>query len=152
MEDVVNNMRIDDITISSPRTGTRRNSDSASFSSATSANDPTVAHRVAERLTSLFVDENSRQRENIAEGTDQFISAEVEAARVRLEETEARLEDYKRKYGGQLPEQMQSNVAMLQTLQMQIQALNESINRDRAGAVGRRAAAGRPDGRAGRRW
>ena len=131
MEDVVTNMRTKDIKVSAPRTAARRNSDAASFVVGFQAEDPRVAHRVAERLTSLFVDENTRQRETIAEGTDQFLTAEVQSARVRLEETEARLEAYKRQYGGELPQQLQSNLGALQNIHMQTQSLTESINRDR---------------------
>ncbi len=77
------------------------------------------------------MDENARQRESIAEGTDQFLAAEVETARARLQETEKRLEAYKKQFGGQLPEQMQTNLSALQSLQTQMQGLTESINRDR---------------------
>ena len=130
MEDVVSRMRSRDIKVSSPRSAARR-SNAASFTVGFQADDPRVAHRVAERLTSLFVDENARQRETIAEGTDQFLTAELQSARTRLEETEARLEAYKRQYGGELPQQMQSNLTALQNIQMQVQSLSESINRDR---------------------
>ena len=132
MEDVVTQMRSKDISVSPPRSAQRRNSDAASFVVGFNAEDPRIAHQVAERLTSLFVDENARQRETIAEGTDQFLTAEVQAARMRLEETEGRLEAYKRQFGGQLPEQLQSNLTALQNIQVQIQSLGESINRDRS--------------------
>ncbi len=131
MEDVVSRMRTRDIKVSSPRSAARR-SNAASFTVGFQSSDPRMAHRVAERLTSLFVDENTRQRETIAEGTDQFLTAELQSARMRLEETESKLEAYKRQYGGELPQQMQSNLSALQNIQMQVQQLSESINRDRA--------------------
>jgi polysaccharide chain length determinant protein (PEP-CTERM system associated) len=130
MEDVIAAMRRD-IDVSNPLGASRRN-EGTSFTLSFTAEDPRLAQRVAERLTALFIDENVRQRETIAEGTDQFLSAEVETARVRLEETEGRLEEYKRQFGGQLPDQLQSNLSGLQGAQTQIQTLNESISRDRA--------------------
>lgn len=129
MEDVVTRMR-KDINVSVARAQSRR-PDGLSFTLTYSSTDPRTAHRVAERLVGLFVDENARQRETIAEGTDQFLAAEVSTARARLEETERRLEAYKRQYGGQLPEQLQANVTALQSVQAQVQTLNESISRDR---------------------
>ncbi|HTV00107.1 MAG TPA: hypothetical protein VMF13_06195, partial [Luteitalea sp.] len=132
MEDVVTQMRSKDISVSAPRAGARRNSNAASFVVGFSSSNARVAHQVAERLTSLFVDENTRQRETIAEGTDQFLTAEVDSARLRLEETEGKLEAYKRQYGGQLPDQLQSNFGALQNAQVQAQSLNESLNRDRS--------------------
>lgn len=130
MEDVVLRMRRD-INVSVARTQSRR-AEGLSFTLSYSSTEPRTAHRVAERLVGLFVDENARQRETIAEGTDQFLAAEVTAARARLEETERRLEAYKRQYGGQLPEQLQANVSAVQTAQGQAQALDESIARDRS--------------------
>lgn len=129
MEDVIAAMRRD-ISVSDPVGASRRN-EGTSFTLSFTAEDARLSQRVAERLTALFIDENVRQRETIAEGTDQFLSAEVEAARQRLEETEQRLEAYKRQFGGQLPEHLQSNLSALQGVQLQIQALNESISRDR---------------------
>ncbi len=130
MEDVVAAMRRD-INVSEPLGSSRRN-EGTSFTLSFTATDPRLAQRVAERLTALFIDENIRQRETVAEGTDQFLSAEVETARLRLEETERKLEAYKRQFGGQLPDQLSSNLSALQGAQMQIQSLNDSINRDRA--------------------
>jgi polysaccharide chain length determinant protein (PEP-CTERM system associated) len=130
MEDVVTQMRRD-INVGLPR-NTARRTDGLTFTLSYSSLNPRTATQVTERLVSLFVDENARQRETIAEGTDQFLAAEVSAARARLEETERRLEAYKRQYGGQLPEQLQANVTSLQAVQTQIQALNESIDRDRS--------------------
>jgi len=130
MEDVIAEMR-KDINVTDPLGASRRN-DGTSFQLSFTADDARLSQRVAERLTALFIDENVRQRETIAEGTDQFLSAEVEAARQRLVETEQKLEAYKRQFGGQLPDQLQSNLTGLQGAQTQIQSLNDSISRDRA--------------------
>lgn len=130
MEDVIGAMRRD-ISVSNPLGASRRN-DGTSFTLSFTADDPRLAQRVTERLTALFIDENVRQRETVAEGTDQFLSAEVETARLRLEQTEKRLEAYKRQFGGELPAQLTSNLSALQGVQSQVQSLNESIGRDRA--------------------
>jgi polysaccharide chain length determinant protein (PEP-CTERM system associated) len=130
MEDVVTQMRRD-INVALPR-GTSRRTDGLAFSLSYSSLDARTAFRVTERLVSLFVDENARQRETIAEGNDQFLSAEVEAARGRLEVTERALEAYKKQYGGQLPEQMQANLTALTAAQGQVQGLTEAITRDRS--------------------
>jgi polysaccharide chain length determinant protein (PEP-CTERM system associated) len=129
MEEVVNEMR-KDISVSVARAASRR-PDGLSFTLAYTSTEPRTAFRVTERLVGLFVDENARQRETIAEGTDQFLAAEVVTARTKLEETEKKLEAYKKQFGGQLPEQLQANVTSVQNAQTQVQALNESITRDR---------------------
>jgi polysaccharide chain length determinant protein (PEP-CTERM system associated) len=134
MEDVVERMR-KDISVTPPRGASRRNQ-GTSFSLSYTTTNARTAHRVAERLTSLFIDENIRQRETVAEGTDQFLSAEVTTARQRLEETERKLENYKRQYGGELPQLLQTNLTVLHNAQTQIQSLTESIERDRAEIAG----------------
>ena len=95
------------------------------------SDDPRTAMRVTERLASLFIEENLRDREVLAEGTNQFLEAQLEDARRRLVETEHKVEDYKKQYDGQLPEQREANMQGLHNTEMQIQALVDSLNRDR---------------------
>jgi uncharacterized protein involved in exopolysaccharide biosynthesis len=86
--------------------------------------------RVTERLASLFIEENLRDREVLAEGTNQFLEAQLEDARRRLVEHEKKLEEYRRQFAGQLPSQVDANLQVLQSSQQQIQNLAESLNRD----------------------
>jgi polysaccharide chain length determinant protein (PEP-CTERM system associated) len=90
-----------------------------------------TAMRVTERVASLFIEENLRDREVLAEGTNQFLEAQLEDARRRLIETERKVEEYKRQFSGELPEQRDSNMQGLHNTEMQLQALTESLNRDR---------------------
>jgi uncharacterized protein involved in exopolysaccharide biosynthesis len=50
--------------------------------------DPLMVMRVTDRLASLFIEENLRDREVLAEGTNQFLTAQLEDARRRLIEQE----------------------------------------------------------------
>jgi uncharacterized protein involved in exopolysaccharide biosynthesis len=87
--------------------------------------------KVTERLASLFIEENLRDREVLAEGTNQFLEAQLEEARRRLIDNEKKLEDYRRLHTGELPKQQDSNLQGLHNLEMQLQALLDSMNRDR---------------------
>jgi polysaccharide chain length determinant protein (PEP-CTERM system associated) len=93
--------------------------------------DPRIAQAVTERLASLFIEENLRDREVQAEGTSQFLDTQLDEARARLLAQERKLEDYRKLYAGQLPNQIQSNLQAIQSAEMKVQALTESINRDR---------------------
>ena len=93
--------------------------------------DARTAMRVTERLASLFIEENLRDREMLAEGTNQFLEAQLEDARRRLIENEKRLEDYRRQHSGELPTQLEANIQGQHNIEMQLQALLESVNRDR---------------------
>ncbi len=95
------------------------------------AEDPVVAQKVTERLASLVIEENLRDREVVAEDTNQFLGTQLEEARVRLVEHEKKLEAYRRTHIGQLPSQAESNMQAVQNLQAQAQALSDSIARDR---------------------
>jgi protein tyrosine kinase modulator len=122
MEDIVERMRKDiDVEI------VKGDAFRLSFTS----NDPRTAMRVTERLASFFIDESLRDRESLAEGTNQFLESQLEDARRRLTETEKKLEEYRRKHDGQLPSQLEANMQGLHNTEMQLQALRDSLNRDR---------------------
>ena len=93
--------------------------------------DPRAAMEVANRLASLFIEENRRDREVLADGTSEFLESQLEDARRRLAEYEKKVEEYRRQYSGELPTQVQSNLQVIQNTQLQVQALVESIDRDR---------------------
>ena len=121
-EFVIEQMR-DDITISP----TRGNSFRVSFI----GDDPKVVLKITERLASSLIAENMLSRSSLAQGTSQFLESQLDDARRRLLEHEAKLESYRRRYSTELPSQMQANVQVIQNTQMQVQSLIESMNRDR---------------------
>jgi polysaccharide chain length determinant protein (PEP-CTERM system associated) len=122
MEDIVNNMR--------NRVGVASVKGDAFQVSFTSDN-PRTAMRVTERLASLFVEENLRDREVLAEGANQFLDSQLDDSRRRLLDHEKKLEDYRREHAGELPSQQQALLQGLGGAQGQVQGLIESINRDR---------------------
>lgn len=87
--------------------------------------------RVTERLASLFIEESLRDRATLAEGTNQFLDAQLLEARSRLIEQEKRLEAYREKHAGELPSQLSSNMQAIQNLQVQLQTLAQSLSQDR---------------------
>jgi polysaccharide chain length determinant protein (PEP-CTERM system associated) len=93
--------------------------------------DAKTAMKVTERLASLFVEENLRDREVLAEGANQFLGSQLDDARRRLVEHDKKLEEFRRRYNGELPSQMQANIQAIQNAENQIQALSESMLRDR---------------------
>jgi polysaccharide chain length determinant protein (PEP-CTERM system associated) len=95
------------------------------------AKEPAVAQKVTERLASLFIEENLRDRSVLADGTSTFLDSQLDEARMRLVEHEKRLEAYRLRYAGELPSQAQSNLQALQTLQVQLQGVSDSLARDR---------------------
>jgi polysaccharide chain length determinant protein (PEP-CTERM system associated) len=93
--------------------------------------DPRTAMKITERLASMIVEENLRDREAMAEGANQFFDAQLEDARRRLVDHEKKLEEYRRRNSGELPSQLAANLQVIQSSQVQMQAVNDSTNRDR---------------------
>lgn len=132
MEDVVVKMRSSiDTPLDRPRAGPRGMEPAHSFHVMFTYTDPNTAARVTQRLGSLFVDHNARDRGALADATNQFLEAQLAEARKRLEGHEHRLEAFREQHGNELPTQMQSNMQASQSTQLQIQGVVESIARDR---------------------
>jgi polysaccharide chain length determinant protein (PEP-CTERM system associated) len=93
--------------------------------------DPQMAALVTQKIGAVFVDENTRGRGALAQATNAFLESELDQARRRLEEQERRVEAFRERHGKVLPTQLQSNVEAVRGLQLQVQALAESIARDR---------------------
>jgi polysaccharide chain length determinant protein (PEP-CTERM system associated) len=123
MEDVVQRMRAD---IKGPTLVGKE-----SFRLSYVSNDATTAQKVTERLASLYIEENLRDRENQAEGTNQFLESQLADAKRRLIEYETKLEEYQRQYSGQLPTQLPTNLQAIQNSQMQLQSVSDTLNRAR---------------------
>ena len=129
MEDVIERMRRDiNVNIAAPRS---RRDDVNSFSVSFDANEARTAMRVTERLASLFVQENLEDRELLADQTDQFLKGQLEESKRRLLEQERALQDFRTKNNGRLPDQVSSNLQLLQGSQSRLQNLGEAANRDR---------------------
>src|SRR4029453_18153005 len=86
--------------------------------------------QVTERLASLFIEDNLKDREQLAEGTNQFLEAQLGGGRRRLIDHEKKLEEYRNRFAGELPSQLTSNLQAIQNFQMQMQSVFESVNRD----------------------
>ena len=124
MEDVVETMRERDVELQPPG---REQSFRVSFTSA----DPTTAQKVTARLASMFIDENLREREKLAENTSVFLESQLEDAKERLLEHEKRLEEYRLRNSGELPSQMAANLQAINNNRMQLQSVNDTVNRVR---------------------
>ena len=83
---------------------------------------PELAQRVTNRLALVFVEVTSQAREQRAEGTSEFIGAQLVSSRERLDSIEARLREAKEAYMGSLPEQTDANLSMASGLRQQLES------------------------------
>jgi polysaccharide chain length determinant protein (PEP-CTERM system associated) len=121
MEDIVERMR-KDIKVDPIR--------AEAFSVGFVGGDAKTVQKVAEKLASLFITESLSDRERLTEGTNQFLEGQVDLARRRLIEQEKKLQDFRAKYSGQLPSQLDANLRALGGVQTQLQNLLEVDNRE----------------------
>ncbi len=93
------------------------------------ADDAHTAQLVCSDITSLFLNENLRLREQSAEGTTDFIKSQLNDAKHSLDEQDAKLAAFERQYIGRLPGEAASNSDMLSSLNTQLEAVTQQIAR-----------------------
>lgn len=90
--------------------------------------NPKEAMHAAGRIASLFIEENLKTREQQAVGTSEFLESQMRNTKAGLELMEQRIKDYKMRYMGELPQQMEANLRMLTGLQDRLR-VNETSTR-----------------------
>jgi succinoglycan biosynthesis transport protein ExoP len=89
--------------------------------------DPMSAMTVTNRLATLFIDEAVLEREVQASEGVEFIESQLAEAREVLEEKEEAVRRFKERRLGSLPEQLSTNLATLQRLQLEQQTVAENL-------------------------
>jgi polysaccharide chain length determinant protein (PEP-CTERM system associated) len=92
------------------------------------ASNPYVAQQVTSKLTSLFIDENLKVRQQQSEDTTQFIQSQLETARANLAQQEAKVRNFQSSHEGELPTQQTTNLQILGGLQSQFQSEQQALN------------------------
>ena len=75
---------------------------------------------VANTLASYYIEENVKARGLQASGTAEFLRVQLEQTKQRLDLQERNVSEFKRRHLGELPQQMEANLATLERLQMQL--------------------------------
>lgn len=90
--------------------------------------DPETAMRATSLMTSLFIEENLKTREQQSVETADFFQTQLEQTKEKLEAQEERIKKYKMENAGELPYQLQTNLTTLTRVQDQLHA-NQSMLR-----------------------
>jgi len=106
---------------------TDRRRETEAFTIMFKGKDPDQVMRVANGLASYFIDENLKARESQAIGTSDFLESELESMRVRLEELEESIKNYRKDNMGELPEQLETNLRILERLQSNLSDRQQSL-------------------------
>jgi len=98
-----------------------------SFSISYEGKEPKTVMMVTNKLASLFIEENLRVREYRAVGTSEFLIKELQNMEEQLKRNEHDIRNFKERSMGQLPQQLDANLRILDRLQQQIKTTSESI-------------------------
>ena len=91
--------------------------------------DPQMAQQICAEVTSMFLSQNALATTKQAEGTTSFLSQQLDQAKAALDEQDAKLAKLKKQYIGSLPEEAQSNLSLLMTMNSQLEATTQTLSR-----------------------
>ena len=106
---------------------TRVRGSSDAFSISFQGKYPEKVMKVANALATYFIDQNLKVREAQAVGTSSFLENELDVKKKELEQLEENLKQYRLKYMGELPEQLETNLRILDRIQNQINKKQEAV-------------------------
>jgi polysaccharide chain length determinant protein (PEP-CTERM system associated) len=99
------------------------------FYIAFTAHDAKTAQLVCQDITSLFVTANLQSREQHAEGATDFLNSQLQDAKRKLDEQDAKLATFQREHVGTLPGEEMGNMGMLNSLNTQLETANQTLAR-----------------------
>jgi polysaccharide chain length determinant protein (PEP-CTERM system associated) len=91
--------------------------------------NPQIAQQICTEITSMFLEQNARERKQQANETTSFLSKQLEEAKKNLDDQDAKLAQFKRQYLGSLPEEEQSNLNILTGMNAQLEANTQALSR-----------------------
>ena len=92
-------------------------------------NDPQLAQKICSMITSMFIEEDIKVSQGVNFGTTQFLNEQLDQAKAKLDEQEAKLAAFQREHTGVLPEDTQTNINLLNGQASQLEAATQAINR-----------------------
>lgn len=126
LEQVVERMRQDvRLELKGQQQNRAADSPTIAFTIGYSGHDPQAVAQVTNTLASFYIEENLKVREQQAAGTVEFLRVQLDGAKKGLEEQEQRLSQFKERHMGELPEQLQPNLSILERLNIQLRLHTE---------------------------
>jgi len=120
------NMEMVSAEVFDPRSG-RPMEAAIAFTVSYDSKSPELAQRVANELTSLYLNENLRSRTQLAAETSIFLTEEVDRLATFISELEAKLADFKERNVGRLPEMTELNLQFMDRTEQEIIEVDRQI-------------------------
>ncbi len=113
--------------VKDPRSGRASEAAIAFALSFEGKHDPRKVQQVATLLTSLFLEENLRERMQKTEETSQFLEMEMNRVKETLDGTEAKIADFQERNMNTLPDLLQLNIQNLNNTERGIELMQEQL-------------------------
>ena len=128
MEDLVEQLRKSiKVTPLSPMAGTR-SAELPGFNVDVTMREAWLAQQICTEITSMFMTQNLRLHQQKAEETTQFLAKQLEDAKAKLDDQDAKLAAFQSRYMGELPEDEKTNLTLLTGMTPQLEAATQSLN------------------------
>lgn len=98
------------------------------FTLAYEGGDPEEVVRVTSGLAELLIATNRGEREQRAEAGSEFLEAQIEPVKARLDVQERAIEEYKRRWSRQVPDQVPASLQLLESTQERLQEASRDIS------------------------
>jgi uncharacterized protein involved in exopolysaccharide biosynthesis len=132
LEQVLERMRKDiHMDLQEAQQKSSRESATVAFAINYSGKNPQQVVQVTNALASFYIEENLKVREQQAAGTAEFLRVQLKETKTALEKQEQRLSQFREKYIGELPEQLQANLLTLALLNTQLRLNTDKQTRSR---------------------
>jgi len=128
MEELVERLRKSiKVTPVDPMAGTR-SLELPGFSVDVAMGEPRLAQQICTEITSMFMEQNLRLRQQHAEDTTQFLTKQLEEDKATLDDQDAKLAAFQRVHFGELPEDEKTNLDLLMGMTPRLEAVTQSLN------------------------
>jgi polysaccharide chain length determinant protein (PEP-CTERM system associated) len=128
MEEAIERLRKSiTVTALNPMAGTR-SAQLPGFSVDVTVGDARLAQQICTVITSMFMEQNLHVRQQQAEKTTQFLGRQLDDAKAKLDEQDAKLAAFQSRYIGELPEDEKTNLTLLTGMTPQLEAATQALN------------------------
>jgi len=99
------------------------------FNVSVTYDNPQLAQQICQEITSAFMEQNATLRVQNSQKVSQFLTQQLDDAKAKLDEQDKRLAAFKAQHLVAMPEQEQTNLALMGTMQSQLDAATQALSR-----------------------
>jgi len=115
--------------VASPGTKKRGQGEVPGFNVNVTTKNPREAQEICAGITNVMLQENLKDRAQVAQNTTDFLGRQVEDAKRNLEDLDSKLANFKKQFIGQLPGDEDNNLKILMGMNSQLDANTQTLNR-----------------------